>query len=321
MKQFFIVLFILVSLTVRSQDLGRVDNKVRNYPQFTSAEAIANQINKDFDTDVEKVRAIYTWLALNIKYDLKALYNGQTAINFSYTDQQDLQRKLAAINTHTINKTLSTKKAVCEGYAQTFKRISELLDIPCLFIGGYSKTDINDIGNIPNQGNHAWNAVRINNKWYLIDVTWGAGYTNGNKWMPNFNDYYFFTNADEFLLSHLPTEPDLSFTGKKISKKAFYNTPIYSKNFFKNKLQLLSPLNGILSLKTNATIKVTFNKSAKNINLYYAFATNRLVKKADLICDEQKCSLNIPFTENKNTELVLFANKKTVLHYKIKIDN
>ena len=319
MKHVFIVLFFLISSIAQCQNFNEVDSKARLYPAYTSAEAIANQINKDFNSDIEKVRAIYTWLTSNISYDVQALYNGNSRINFTYTDQEDLRRKLAAVNEHTVNSTLQVKRAVCEGYAQTFKKISEHLGIPCLFIDGYSKTEIGDIDSNPEQGNHAWNAVRINNKWHLIDATWGAGFMNGNRWVKKFNDYYFFTNPDEFILSHLPSEPDLSFSRKKLSKKQFYSTPVFSKTFFKHKLKLISPLQGKISTKPNSEIAFKIEKIPSDIKLYYAYKGEKTPKEIETNCSESICSFTIPFTQNKDTELFIIVNRRTALQYKIEI--
>ncbi len=319
MKPFLITIFFLYSFVGFSQNFEEVDRKVNSYPAFITTEAIANQINKDFTSDINKVRAIYTWLTANISYDVQALYNGDSRINFTYTDKEDLRRKLAAVNDHTVSSTLRNKKAVCEGYAQTFKRISENIGIPCLFIDGYSKTEINDIGKNPSQGNHAWNAVRINNKWHLIDATWGAGYMNGGKWIKKFNDYYFFTDPDEFILSHLPSEADFSFSKKKLSKKEFYNSPVYGRSFFKHKLQLISPVKGKILTASNSNISFKIGKLPSTVKLHYAFKGERIPKEIQTNCLGSTCSFTIPFTQNKDTELFIIANRRTAIQYKVEV--
>jgi len=314
------LLFLLAFSAIQSQNFDIVDARVALYPKrYASADQLADQIAKDFTTDLDRVRAIYSWLAINVSYDLETLYNGQTQINFSYVDQQDLQRKLEAINTHTANQTLRTNKAICEGYAQAFKKVSEQLDIPCMLVGGFSKGDVSDIGIIPKEENHAWNAVKINNKWHLIDATWGAGYTNGNRWIQRFNDFFFLTNPDAFALTHFPSESEWSFTDRRFTKNQFYKAPIYEKAFFKNKLNLLSPLQGELLVKPNEDIIFTMGLIPENVILYYAFKGNTYSKKIDLICTGKKCTFKIPFTQNKNTELLIFANKSTALQYKVKL--
>ena len=323
MKSVFATILIFFSFQiVFAQNFSGVDAKVLQYPsRYNNPEQLAFQITKDFTKDVDKVRALYTWLTHNIHYDLQSYYNGQTSVGFSYSSKEDFDQKLRAINNHIVKKTLISKKAVCEGYAQTFKMVSELMSIPCKLIGGFSKGDVSDIGNIPKQENHAWNAVKINNKWYLVDATWGAGYANGSRWIQHFNDFYFLTDPDKFALTHLPSETEWLFSNKTITKKQFYESPIYEKAFFTNNLKLLSPLEGELVINSNNSIEFIMAEIPNNVKLYYAFKGNKYSKRLLPSCINGKCYFKIPFKESKNTELLIFANEQTALQYKITLKN
>ena len=71
---FFLLLLSLNTLVAQNFEL--VDSKVSLYPKhYASAEALAAQIEKDFSSETDKVRAIYKWLTLNINYDIEAFYN------------------------------------------------------------------------------------------------------------------------------------------------------------------------------------------------------------------------------------------------------
>ena len=56
-------------------------------------------------------------------------------------------------------------KSVCAGYSFMFKYICEKVGIPCIVITGSSKEGID----------HAWNAVCIENNWYMLDCTNATG--------------------------------------------------------------------------------------------------------------------------------------------------
>lgn len=58
-------------------------------------------------------------------------------------------------------------RTVCNGYALIMYKLLNEMGIPCKFVTGY--TD-GCIGNL-----HAWNIVKIKNKWYNVDVTWDDG--------------------------------------------------------------------------------------------------------------------------------------------------
>ena len=320
MKLFTSILVLFSCITLQAQNFEAVDMKVNSYPKhYASAESLASQIEKDFTTDSDKARAIFTWLSKNIRYDLERFYKGNTKVNFSYTDQADFQRKLAAVNAHSVNETLRTNKAVCEGYARTFKQVAELLDIPCLFIGGYSKASINDVGNIPPQEDHAWNAIKIDNKWRLVDVTWGAGHTENKQWKPFFDDYFFFTDPNEFSLTHLPGDKEFLFTNKKISLHDFYSTPVFAKAYFKNKLDLKTPNKGKLIVTSGSTIDFKMGKIPTGVTLHYAFKDNMKPQEIQPVCIGSTCTFSIPFSQANDTELFIIANRKTALHYKVQV--
>lgn len=75
-------------------------------------------------------------------------------------------------------------KAVCEGYANSVQLICELLDIPCIKVTGTAY-----------DGNHIWNAVYLDGKWWMLDVTFndpiGRQY-DGDRWA------YFLLDMDTF---------------------------------------------------------------------------------------------------------------------------
>ena len=56
---------------------------------------------------------------------------------------------------------LSPYSTVCDGYSKAFKMLCDKNGIPCIIVVGYA-------GNI----GHAWNYVKMNNRWYAIDTTW-----------------------------------------------------------------------------------------------------------------------------------------------------
>ena len=85
---------------------------------------------------------------------------------------------------YNIDGVLNKKGAVCQGYAATFSYILNLLGIDNAFIPG-----VTDRGE-----NHTWNAVYLDDAYYLIDVTWDD--TTGTY-------LYFFMPADTFETEHI----------------------------------------------------------------------------------------------------------------------
>lgn len=104
---------------------------------------ISKNIKASMST-VEKVKVIHDYLVLNCEYD----YSNYLKNSIPYVS-------------YTPEGVLVKKRAVCQGYAETFKLFMDSLNIPCKLVTGTA-----------NGGGHAWNIVRIDGKWYQIDVTW-----------------------------------------------------------------------------------------------------------------------------------------------------
>lgn len=67
--------------------------------------------------------------------------------------------------------------AVCEGYARAFKALMDTQNIPC--------TEV--VGNVYSESGslepHAWNYVKLSEKWYLVDTTFNASDSNHTKYL------------------------------------------------------------------------------------------------------------------------------------------
>lgn len=97
-------------------------------------------------------------------------------------------------------------KAVCEGYTRAFQLLCERLGVECVPING-----VCDDTNVAFNGNHIWNAVKIDGEWYQTDVTW--------------NDYE--TEDKESFVSSVETHLYFNITTEKITNDHTIN-PIYS---------------------------------------------------------------------------------------------
>ena len=118
--------------------------------------SLAHRITANAQNDSDKVLAICQWMCTNLEYDYQNLRNDDKGIN----NPDSFQRPAVAIR---------RKKAICDGYAQIFKDLCLLNNIYASYIVGYTcYSELTDSAQIL----HAWNGVRVNNNWYLMDLTW-----------------------------------------------------------------------------------------------------------------------------------------------------
>jgi hypothetical protein len=180
----FLISFTCIHFSVFAQyeEVDRLSRTIKG----KDLEETHKQLEKIGQDDEMKARAFFTWITENIRYDIVEYKNP----NPDYDKQQALQ-------------VFKNKKGVCEGYSNLFKAFCELSGISCHVVGGHCR----EFGKYLPEG-HAWNTVRINGEWRLVDVTWGAGVLNElGKYEKAFNDVYFFTAPPTFIEDHYAFDP------------------------------------------------------------------------------------------------------------------
>ncbi len=188
-----------------SADYQKIDAHARNAPSkvANSVETLAEYLVKPASNDFEKVRSFYVWIAENIEYDVQSFLKG----GFSNLEPDQVIQK---------------KKAVCHGYASLFQALCTSQGIQSELIPGYSKGFGFSANNGFTQSDHAWNAVSLGNRWYVMDVTWGSGGINDKKkYVKEFKEEYFLPEPKEFIKNHMPQDPMWQLLPCPVSIKAF----------------------------------------------------------------------------------------------------
>ena len=70
--------------------------------------------------------------------------------------------------TQNIYGAIVNKKAICDG--------CNCCNLECLIVDGY-------IGDINENRYHAWNLVKVDNEWYIVDATWSLGKNDSSYFM------------------------------------------------------------------------------------------------------------------------------------------
>lgn len=96
-------------------------------------------VTVDMD-NYDKVKLAYEIVILNTTYDSLAENNQDIRSVFLY------------------------RESVCQGYAEAFQYLLQIMDIPCMVVSGYAGGEA-----------HAWNLVQIDGAYYYTDATWGDG--------------------------------------------------------------------------------------------------------------------------------------------------
>jgi len=246
-----IVTLSVLLLTVNTQaqtSLKSVDSFAISigFPDSITIAQITYCLTNKFNDPILKTRAIFAWVANNIAYDCPA-YHAESKRKGKPEDVFRL------------------KKAVCEGYANLFMEMCSYAKIQCLVVDGFARTTNIDIGETLSEPNHSWNAVRLNNEWRLIDVTWASGFTDKKVkiFTPSYSDIFFFPDPDYFILSHYPKLSAWKLSRSNLSLKEFFDSPVVLPEYLLFDIKLVSPKKGLIKVKYNQPFTLSF--VAKNI--------------------------------------------------------
>lgn len=249
MKTAKVLIFFLLFLSLRTVGKPIVDfKKITAFVSEVPVEAessiasLSQYLTESLPTEEEKFAAIYAWIALNIEYDVKNYRLSKiTGVNlYSFSEKASIEEVWAK------------RKGVCSHYARLFKELSDKAGLKSHVITGYTRNN----GIVSEEG-HAWNAVKINSCWYLVDATWGAGYVNDKSFYFSFKPEYFMVLPSESILTRMPFDPVWQLLKETISYQEF-NRGSFSKNSDSEKI-LSDSLEEFLALneidQTTATIK------------------------------------------------------------------
>ena len=306
------ILLLLAGPAVSAQDYAKVDSKVKTYPSvFTSTGQLAQQIVKDFSHPDERARALFTWMAHNIKYDTSPTAAGKRDTYISYKTEAERRAKIAAVENELANRTLRFRKGVCNGYAMLYHKVAEKMGLESEVVHGTAKILPSDIGKVPGKINHAWNAVKINGQWKLLDVTWGAGGIAADKILNRFDDAYFFTHPDVFLLNHIPDNKNWLLTVK--SESDFAALPLY----YTLNYELMSPLQGTIATGTSKRTIFRIKGVKSTDEVMYQYTSGAFANKVLPVVKNGVGEFGLVLGANAKGTLTIFVNKQPVAAYKL----
>ncbi|MFN0217161.1 MAG: transglutaminase domain-containing protein [Saprospiraceae bacterium] len=214
--------------------------------EYADAADLALKLTKPFSTEREKARVIFAWVAFNIRYDYKKFKHPPPRPRISGRTPQEFEKNMRELHENEISNTLRSKKGICADYSRLFQKMCEAAKLESVIVTGVSRKLGGKGG-----GSHAWNAIKIEGKWCLLDATWGAGIVDreDEHFVRRYTPAYFATPPNLFVLNHLPDDEKWQMREKPISKAEFKKQPIV---FFSNPdfpLEAFSPENGKIALK------------------------------------------------------------------------
>ncbi|KAK3705158.1 hypothetical protein QZH41_003760 [Actinostola sp. cb2023] len=203
----------LRKLQERSGNEKLIDKHVMNTPaeEEESSNRLSVYLTEPFTSDRDKAYAIYKWLTLNIAYDVDGFFG------------RDSKKSCQA------EDVLTSKLSVCAGYANLFEAMGKAAGLDIQVISGYAKGYGHQPGQRIQGTNHAWNALRIDDQWYLSDATWGAGNVGYDMMFHrDTNTYRFLMDPEYAIFDHLPEDEKWQLLDEPVSKETFGGAAVMS---------------------------------------------------------------------------------------------
>lgn len=171
------------------------------YNVYIAPEEGKNYYENGFNSESD-VRIAYGKIEKERNYITSKLkgntYKDVKMIHDYLVDNLEYDEQYKSIGTYTIYGALVEKRCVCEGYTRAFKYLADAAGITSIMMQG---TGTNSQGKTEK---HAWNAVKINGIWYLLDATWDDPIIVGRGRILASTHYkYFLKGSSDFNKDHI----------------------------------------------------------------------------------------------------------------------
>lgn len=288
---------------------------ITNLPQRaeTSIQSVADYIVEHESNPYGQIKAAHDYVVSRLSYDLAVLTEGI----------RPSQKPLTVFH---------KRVGVCEGYARLFQALGKAMGYNTAYITGKVRRDLVPIDVIPqarrlaNYGYdwtlHAWNGVKIDGNWYLVDTTWD----DGNRYKTD----YLLVPPEVMISSHFPSSKVWQLLPSTINHEDFENKPLLTTKFFTQGLKLVAPRqyeNNLSKGENIATIKIEspanyraritayFEKQAPQNSILDIFPNQSKTRKSLASCaseklTQQETNITCQFPQSGTYQIYLFSQGK-----------
>ncbi len=296
-----------------SKDFKAIDEYIKGLGPMTgmSTATIDNVVINHFEDKVDKLRAIYAWIAMNITYDAKAARSSNITKN-----------KPAEV--------LASRKAVGIGFASLFQDMCSSANIRCLTVDGYVKNNVLEIGEKGTEINHSWAVVQLGQSpdtWYYVDPAFGSGHLEPDMktFTKEYSGAYFFTDKTTFNLQHFPNNEAWKLGPAPRGKGDFYSLPLVRTTAMEYAIKKMTPDEGILKTKVGKTIYFSFilgndKEPITAVSLGLGEKKRYKVKTVDFLSSGGTLSFSYKFDEDGNFPMTILVNGKEFVAYSVEVN-
>ncbi len=306
-----ILFFTLTPQIFAQQNFDKVDAHALKVGKLDSTNmgTIASMLTKPFAEKIDKARAIYTWIANNIVYDVKAASKEQT-------------------DKSTTTEVLLYRKAVGIGFATLFQDMCSSAGIRCLTADGHIKRNTEEISDEELEKNHSWAVVQLGlspDTWHYVDVALGSGSVDEQMkvFTKKFSGNYFFAHKAIFNWQHFPDNPVWKLDAGPKNKTAFLALPIIRASAYDWQLKKFTPELAVqkATLSTPVNFSFVFGKEdiINKVTIHYGNGKKKKIKNALYNQSGSTLSFSYKFDVEDTYPVTILLNDDELITYKFEV--
>lgn len=311
--------------------------KVEDYP---SLDDLARALTEGLKNDVQKVRAIFTWIGLqgsNGSGSKDKNNNNQDSMSPQAVVQKVIQRKLS--------------------YNFLFTSLCRAAKIPCVLIRGLGKSVSYEVGDQDvDRLNNSWTAVYVSGGWRFVFPLWAfsavVGHSKGTwtlvetqgkgtrekeeassgRTISHINEYYFLTEPDEFIYCCYPNDSKWQLLAKPFTKQDFTEIAYCRQRYFQNHHRITTPAKCFYQ-SANGVCDVGIKKLGKEdcvytYELYFNHEQSKATLPAEIQLEKYVAILNegksvrfrVRFPSEGIYKLLIYGDDSLLCEFKIQCD-
>ncbi|WP_291959986.1 transglutaminase domain-containing protein [Maribacter sp.] len=329
---FTILFFFYITSFAQREDFQEIDfiqaDSIADYYKDASLKnlpVLTHNLTASLKTDVEKFRAIYTWICANIANDYSSYLKISNKRKRLAKDRDAFLDWNMSVTPKMFKSLLKDRKTACTGYAYLVKEMANLAGFECDIIDGYGRTPTLVLKE-DSTPNHSWNRIKINNKWYLCDATWSAGETivvNGTPYFqPDYFDGYFLADPELFAKNHFPLKKENEQYLKTEAFKTYLAGPVVYKEAFLAPIIPISPTKMLHNIEKGTSLTFTIKVPTEfygEVQLLFNRGGNQ--RKADPVVHRKANEISLVqlFEKKGLYDVHISVNEQLIATYVIKV--
>ncbi|MBK7407335.1 MAG: hypothetical protein IPL49_18425 [Saprospirales bacterium] len=272
---------------------------------FENVEDLALRLTTSLSTEEQKARVFFMWIAHHIRYDCGKFHN-PVKPEFKARTEEQFKEEVIKWNQSEIEKTLKYRKGVCGDYSRLFKALCDAAGVEAVIIPGNARNIYKANGNSFNRP-HAWNAVRIEGEWHLLDATWGAGHVDAGvtKFYRRVSPGHFFTPPNLFAQSHFPDDEKWQLLEQPLSMKECADQPLINYGQIEYRILDFAPsVERASGAKNDKQIWLQFENTPKEL-----MVANKKGKPIKFQRTDRDGKVVLSFPGSANGSVIIFGGK------------